>query len=296
MPKIEYIKKRFAQSSLDVIDQANEILEEYDDIGLQITLRQLYYQFVSRGLLENKLKNYKRLSSIISDGRLAGLIDWSFIEDRTRSIRRLEQFEGPGDALQKLASWYHIDFWKNQDYRPEVWIEKDALINMIEDVCNEYDIPYFSCRGYGSQSEIWRAAMRMSNHHRNGQQPFVIHFGDHDPSGIDMTRDIQDRLNLMMSGTVEMKRVALNMDQIQEYNPPPNPAKVTDSRYENYMQLYGDDSWELDALDPQHFRDLIIEEISSITNVDIWEEDRREMQSVKDRLQELADNWESGED
>ena len=200
MPLINYTPERnFTASTHDIIDSANEILNEYDEQGFVLTLRQLYYQFVSRDLLPNTDKSYNRLGSIINDARLAGLVDWDHLIDRTRNLQTLEHFDGANDALEKLAGWYHVDMWQRQNARPEVWIEKDALIGVIEGVCNELDVPYFSCRGYTSQSEMWRAGQRLQ-HWKQGlaQDTYIIHLGDHDPSGMDMSRDIFDRLELFM--------------------------------------------------------------------------------------------------
>jgi len=158
--------------------------------------------------------------------------------------------------VDACARQFRIDKWATQPRRIEVWIEKDALVGVIEGVCTELDVPYFSCRGYTSQSEMWVGAQRLAAHWRKAKQnPLILHFGDHDPSGIDMTRDIQARLQEFSFGTaghpLELRRLALNMDQVELYGPPPNPAKLTDSRCEAYMEEHGNESWELDALEPR---------------------------------------------
>lgn len=178
MPFIQYVDKKLSAKSLVVIDQANRILEEYAIQGYDLTLRQLYYQFVARGLLENHQKNYKRLGSIIDNARLVGLIDWDRIEDRTRGTQKRSSWDKPGDILYSAASSYHIDWWKNQMYRPEVWVEKEALVGIFAQVCSEWDIPFLACRGYTSQSEMWRSAMRMNRSIGRRQRPIILHFGD----------------------------------------------------------------------------------------------------------------------
>lgn len=295
MPKIVYIEKRFAPASQDVIETANAIIEEYDAQGFDLTVRQLYYQFVARGLLQNTDREYKRLGGIVNDARLAGLIDWDSISDRTRNLRKLTHWLNPRDILGGVAVGYAVDHWEGQKYRPEVWIEKDALLGVISGVCDELDVPYFSCRGYTSQSEMWRAGQRTANVLKHGYTPLIFHFGDHDPSGIDMTRDITDRLALFAGG-VEVRRLALNMDQVNEHNPPPNPAKTTDSRYVGYIDAFGDESWELDALQPQVLADLIREEVLTFRDDDVYEavieretEERRNLVRVRDRWPEVVE-------
>jgi hypothetical protein len=287
-----FVEKNFKDASLDIIHDANLIIEEYRAQGFVLTLRQLYYQFVARALLPNTQKSYKRLGSIINDARLAGLVDWYSIEDRTRNIKANYHYENPRQAIQDALDTYEIDMWENQPERVEVWIEKEALAGVIAGVCNEMDVPYFACRGYVSQSEQWRAYVRARHHELDGGQTTVIlHFGDHDPSGIDMTRDNQDRLDLFMGWqAVKVERLALNLDQIEEFNPPPNPAKMTDSRFASYAERYGDQSWELDALEPMVMTDLIRKHVEEHRDPDLWEAKVQERDGHTDRLQEIIDD------
>jgi hypothetical protein len=296
MPKIAYVPKKFSTASQKVIDQANEIIRAYRSQGYHLTLRQLYYQFVSRDLIPNNMKSYKRLGNIINDARLAGLIDWEAIEDRTRNLHELPAWESPQSIIDACASQFRIDKWKNQECRVEVWIEKEALAGVFERVCDELRVPFFSCRGYTSQSEMWVAGMRLKRIIRGKQKPIILHFGDHDPSGIDMTRDIIDRLQMFMGG-VKLERLALNMDQVEEYSPPPNPAKTTDSRYQSYIEVYGEESWELDALEPDVLAGLVREFVESVRDQALWDtaveeegEHRRLLGEVSNRWQELTED------
>lgn len=267
-----FVPRKFTRGSQLIIDTAAGIIEEYQAQGFSLTLRQLYYQFVARDLLPNKQSEYKRLGSIINDARLAGLIDWDAIEDRTRFLRSYETHFSPGDAARKVARDYIEDLWDAQPCYVEVWIEKDALIGVIEPVCGRWRVPYYACRGYSSQSEQYQAGKRLAEAAARGQEAVVLHLGDHDPSGIDMTRDNQDRLTMFADGeTIEVRRLALNMDQIRRYRPPPNPAKETDSRIAGYRQQYGTaSSWELDALDPKIIDALIDSEIRHHVDEDRW--------------------------
>jgi hypothetical protein len=270
MPQIAYISKKFRGDAEAMIEQVNQIITEYQAQGFALTLRQLYYQFVARGLLKNNPKNYGLLGRVVNEGRLAGLIDWAAIEDRTRWMRVNSHWDSPSDIIRGAADQFAVDMWENQKHRPEVWIEKDALAGVIENVCQKYDVPFFPCRGYVSQSEQWRAGRRMGRHIENDQQPIIFHLGDHDPSGIDMTRDNQERLELFSGGEIIVKRLALNMDQIRKYDPPPNPAKITDTRAAEYIAQYGGESWELDALEPRVIEKLIEDNIKPLIDKDAW--------------------------
>ncbi len=278
----------FQYASLEIIRHADSIIAEYQAAGYTLTLRQLYYQFVSRDLITNTQKSYDRLGRIVSRARLAGLLDWSAIEDRTRNLRGINTLDSPEDAMFQAADRYALDAWEKQPARVEVWIEKDALVGVIQRVCNEHRVDYFACRGYVSQSEQYRAGKRFERYHRQGQSPIVIHLGDHDPSGVDMTRDNRDRLAMFAGVGVEVRRIALNYNQVLEYEPPPNPAKLSDSRAPDYIANYGRESWELDALRPQVIDELIRAEIETILDRDLFESRLELEREHKERIRELA--------
>lgn len=279
-----YLPKRFSEDSLKVIGAANHIIDEYSAKGYSLTLRQLYYQFVARGWLPNKQASYDRLGSLISDARLAGLVSWTAIEDRTRNLRGVTTVRDPAQAVQAAREGYALDLWQDQPFRPEVWIEKDALVGVISGICARLRVDFFACRGYNSQSEQWRAGMRFADYIRRGQRPIVFHLGDHDPSGIDMTRDNQDRLSLFAGTPILVQRLALNMSQVEQYDPPPNPAKLTDSRAAGYVEKYGDSSWELDALDPEVIARLIEDAVSKVRDEAKWSEALAREVADKDEL------------
>lgn len=311
MPTICYVPKTFTEAHGAIITQANEIIDKYERQGFSLTLRQLYYQFVvtdafpedrrwkwtgSRWVkapdgTKNATPNYKWFGLLVADARNAGKIDWNAIEDRTRGIRGNPHWDSPAEILESCAADFRYDLWEDQDHRIEVWIEKDALIGVFEPVCQELDVPVFSCRGYTSQSEAWVAGRRLRTWLAHGQTPVILHFGDHDPSGIDMTRDIIDRLELYGGSPIKVERVALNRDQVDEYGSPPNPAKTTDSRYAKYVEVHGEDSWELDGLEPTVLARLVKETVEQYRDADAWNDALSRQQAARDRLSELAHEW-----
>lgn len=287
----QFIEKNFGTASLATIEKANVILSEYESQGLVLTLRQVYYQFVARGWMPNKQSEYKRLGGILSDARLAGLVDWEMMEDRTRYMRTINAWENPAELIEASADQYKEDLWRDQKYRPEVWIEKDALIGVIEQPCEELRVSYFACRGYTSQSAQYEAGKRFRRYRAKKQIPLVFHFGDHDPSGMDMTRDNQERLSMFARHGVEVRRLALNMDQVEQYNPPPNPAKETDSRSGDYIAQHGSESWELDALEPTVIGDLIRRNVDGLLQLSKWNEAKEEEDYNRKALQAVSDRW-----
>ena len=270
MPKIQYKEINFRGKSLKLIELINQVVDEYSSQGYELTLRQTYYQLVARGYIPNNERSYKNIGNLINDGRLAGLIDWHSITDRTRNLRRNSHWTTPSSVIESAMYSYMLDKWEGQPNYVEVWVEKDALVDIVGQACGGIDTPFFSCRGYTSQSEMWAAAQRFIRQNRIRDNCFIIHLGDHDPSGIDMTRDIQERL-WMFGADVEVKRVALTMEQVQTYNPPPNPAKITDSRCGKYMEEFGNEAWELDALEPQMMTRLIRDEVTALRDDDIYQ-------------------------
>jgi len=133
------------------------------------------------------------------------------------------------------------------------------------------------------------AAIRFRSMRRQGKTCHLIHLGDHDPSGLDMTRDIEDRLR-MFGAAVSVKRIALNMDQITG-DLPPSPAKITDSRAAEYIEQYGDDSWELDAIEPTALDAMIEAEILTHLDMDLRTARIAQEESDKRVLRALSQNW-----
>lgn len=316
----------------ETVGQANAIVAEYRGQGYQLTLRQLYYQFVARGFIPNNMRSYKRLGEVVNRGRLAGLIDWSAIEDRTRNLAGGDGHTWePEDLIRAYARSYDVTRWDGQSTAVEIWVEKEALAGVVERAATRWRVPYFSCRGYVSQSELWGAARRLEEHLQEGRQVLVLHLGDHDPSGIDMTRDMRDRLETFI-GTdwlhdsmpersasraqinaniedhlsaflgdevppldrymgFELRRIALNSDQVEEYNPPPNPTKLTDSRANGYIDRFGHESWELDALDPATLVALIDSHIEPVVDQDLWDARGAIEDERRGQFAAVADNW-----
>jgi hypothetical protein len=303
MPLLKYIDKRFKGARAKLVEQANEIITEYAGDGMRLTLRQLYYQFVARGLFGNKLGNYKRLGGAVSDGRLMGLIDWDAIEDRARNVQDYSSWENPEQILRSAARGFKLDRWHNQLVRVICLIEKEALAGVFDQACGQYDVPLLPCKGYLSQSEMWAMAMRIRDHTQAGQPVVLLHFGDHDPSGIDMTRDIIDRIRLLTFGIdVQVKRgqlreeialwrLALNMDQVKQYDPPPNPAKETDARFKDYEAKFGDESWELDALEPKVLRDLVRKQVMKLVDQELWDDTLAKEDELRKDLDHIAKHF-----
>jgi hypothetical protein len=207
-------------------------------------------------------------------------------------VRSHAAWDDPAAIIESAAESYREDLWACQNYRPEVWIEKDALVGVIEGVCTEYRVPYFACRGNNSESEQYKAGKRFERHLVGGLTPIVLHLGDHDPNGLDMTRDNRERLAMFTGRGVEVRRLALNMDQVERHALPPNPAKETDSRFSAYVENFGTENcWELDALEPAVIADLVRAGIHGLIDLAAWESALAEEQRNRDLLATVSGNW-----
>lgn len=331
MARIDYTGKEFTGERGLVIDLAANYCRTFAAQGYSLTLRQLYYQFIGddsfpeswrekgagSGTTKNIEKNYKRLGKLLSDARLAGYIDWNHIKDRGRGVKgTVSGMSDPSEAFEDLS--FFMNRWEGQDTIVEVWVEKEALLEVIGRAAWRWDAPHFACKGYTSQTAMWEAAQRIRGYIEGGHRVKIIHLGDHDPSGIDMTRDVEDRMTdfiafdlaqdlgvshtfgdrldgdpwleaidayginpfeerdhrvgVFSEGVFDVRRIALNMDQVEAYNPPPSPTKITDSRAQAYIDVHGHECWELDALNPSQLDSLVQNAVSAEIDLDVRNE------------------------
>jgi hypothetical protein len=281
----QYIDKRFSFASQSNITIINDILGEYERQGYDLSLRQLYYQLVARGYIENSERSYKKIGDLVSDARLAGLINWDMIKDRGRVRITPSHWSSPAEIMEAAARSFRIDKWENQPNWVVVLVEKQALEGVLIPVCQSLDLPFMANKGYSSSSAMFELGREIHRHDFGfGQDCHVLYLGDHDPSGIDMTRDVEERLIMFAECPVTVHRLALNYDQVEELNPPPNPAKTTDSRFEAYLARYGEISWELDAIEPRALVKLVERKVAELLDIGLWntavERERRMRQEL----------------
>lgn len=272
------------------IDRANEILEDYAGQGYRLTLRQLYYQLVARDIIPNTVKEYNKLGTTCVIGRMNGLIDWNAIEDRLRRPQLKYYVDGVADALEDTIGQYRLDRQKGQPYYMEIWTEKDAVSNILLRVSRPFHIRLMVNRGYSSCSAMYAAFNRLGAVD-NKSGSVILYVGDHDPSGLDMVRDIEERLEEFGTEQLQVVPVALTMEQIEKYQPPPNPAKITDPRARWYIAQHGQKSWELDALEPEALKGIMKDAALKHMDIDLYngmmdreEEDKKQLQEMIEGL------------
>lgn len=287
--RIEFRNIRLSRVNKMRLEQINQVIKRYQAQGYRLTLRQLYYQLVSADIIPNQLAEYNKLSTLLKEGRMGGIVDWDAIEDRLRKPSRPPQWDSPSDILEASINQYRKNRMSGQSAYLEVWVEKDALSGVLKRVTEKYGIPIVVNRGYSSVTAMFDAHIRFQEAYNQDQQIFVIYIGDFDPSGQDMIRDITDRIQEFNNGgyDFEILPVALTWKQIQQYNPPPNPAKVTDPRAKEYIRRHGPTSWEVDALRPEVLNQILTNEIHNLIDQELFEEILAQENDDKDKLRKL---------
>jgi len=266
-----------------------------------LTLRQLYYQLVSRGIIENSLGEYKQLSDLLAKARLGGLVPWEALEDRARTILRpggyANQQEYIKAELAGFLSYYRRDLAQSQPHALELWIEKDALSQIVYNVAWSYRIPVVVARGFSSVSYLHECRSRVERNAKVGKRTKILYFGDLDPSGWEMLPAMLRTLQVEMGlgDLVEGIRCALLPSQVEQYQLPRSidAMKESDPRTPKFkamlrQQGYPDDlAVELDALPPALLQGLVQQAIEANLDMALFEEERRLQDVERAHLGEL---------
>ena len=280
-----------------MVEASLQIFTQYD---APITLRQLYYRLVAKKIIENTINDYKRLSRIMVKAREEKDVPINCLEDRSRRIlgRGDSGYYTAEDYLKSKIetlreSWrsFSMPMWEDQPYWVLISLEKDALSRLVSRIANRYSVRTFPTRGYPSFSYVQRMASYIRNRLR--EKPcIVLYFGDFDPSGVDIERDLTERLERYGAGEFYVNRVALTNTQIRQYNLPPIPVKRSDVRSGSFLQEYGDRAVELDALDPNILQRFVAESIESHINMGKWRNRLEKIEELKKWLKEKLEDME----
>lgn len=215
--KYKFRDIKLGRANLGKLDTVNNIIEEYLEDGYKLTLRQLYYQLVSRDIIPNAQNEYAKVSKLLKEGRMAGIVDWDAIEDRLRVPYIPYWNESPNEAIKDTIRQYRLDRQKGQKTYVEVWVEKDALSGVLKRITSRYHVRLLVNRGYGSVTAMHDAYKRINGKIRNGEKVKLLYLGDHDPSGIDMIRDITERISDMLISAISFEDEFYELDQQEQY-------------------------------------------------------------------------------
>jgi len=307
MPKHQYRDSLHMNKNNEaLLSDINDIIDEYAQNGYVLTLRQLYYQLVSRAVIPNEQKEYAKLSTLLVKGRMAGIVDWEAIEDRLRVPDLPYWVHDIPDAIQDTINSYRLDRQKDQNNYTELWVEKDALSGVLKRITHHFHVRLMVNRGYSSCTAMHDAYKRLAMAKVNEKKSFILYLGDHDPSGLDMVRDISDRLEEfglnycpyiwyeddpanMDAMDFTIQHIALTQGQIKQYNPPPNPTKVKDPRAKDYLGKFGQTCWEVDALPPNVLNKLVTAEIEKLMDMRLFNAQIEQEKKDVAKLEDIAD-------
>ncbi len=273
----------------EVVEATRRILGEY---SYRLTVRQVYYRLISPPyqLFPNTATNYKTFDKILTKARERHEVDWRKIEDRARSILGGEKnvFDSPEGYVDWLFGelnerYYDKSYWESQSSHVEVWVEKDALSTLFERAVKQYRIVVFPSRGYSSYTKVMEALERFPRR----KNVIILHFGDHDPSGLDMSRDLSSRLEGYSgtnNGGLVVKRIALDIEQVRKLALPPNPTKKADTRAREYTAKYGDECWELDAVPPDTLARWVRDAVEEEVDWSAWRESEERVREEREKI------------
>ena len=272
--------------NVKLLDTINGIIEEYAAEGYKMTLRQLYYQLVSQDIIPNRQEEYKKIGNLLVKGRMAGVVDWSAIEDRIRVPYIPYWVRDIHNAINDTINQYRLNRQEGQKNYIEVWVEKDALSGVLSRTTDHYHVHLMVNRGYSSCSAMYDAYERLEEVQLDQRKSVILYLGDHDPSGLDMIRDVENRLE-EFGVDPDVVHVAITMKQIKKYNPPPNPAKITDPRAVWYIEKFGNVCWEVDALNPKILNSILEKTIKELIDIELFEAQIIQEKKDKEKLREI---------
>ena len=298
--KEQFRTKKISSQRLALLEQAQTIIDHYQTLEIKMTLRQLHYQLVKGNIIENTVREYKKLGELLIDARYNGLVDWDAIEDRLRVPTMHSAWDNIDDLVKSAIYSYRLPRWRGQRHYLELFSEKDALSSVLAPIADKWHIHFCVNRGYSSATAMYDLSKRIAGQLELGRMVKILYLGDHDPSGLDMIRDIHTRITEFLKPRdtlsaikglfqkLEVVHIALTMPQIKKYNPPPNPARITDPRAKAYIAQFGNVSWEVDALKPEVMMAIVDKAIEQYVDTNLMDAIKLKEDREKKALREFA--------
>jgi len=281
-----------------------KIIEENPSIKL--TIRQVFYRLVSKGIICNTRSAYNSLDSQLAKARMKGQVPFTAFVDHARGVTgkvsyqtatpkdvfedAKQDYEQAEETFNACTENYRLPHWHDQPSHVEVWLEKQALANLFEQVTEKHHVRLLPCKGYPSLTFMYEAAVYL--HHRvpKGKHIVILYFGDYDMRGFDIQRDISSKLQ-GFGLEVNVKRIALTREQIETYRLPPAPAKKLDTMAFGWIETEGDVAWELDALEPKELHQLIDIAVQEQFDWQAYQTRLDQIEEGKERIQQLLNQY-----
>ena len=252
------------KNSLNLIKAMEEIVAA----AQPITGRGVGYKlFVKKLIPSMKTNDMQRVYRLLKEAREQGIIPWDWIVDESRQLEKTASWNDPDEYTRTMINAYRRDYWNQQPVRVEVWSEKGTVRGVLRPVLDEYGIGFRVVHGFASATIVHDVA-----EDDDGRELIVLYVGDWDPSGLCMSeQDLPERLKRYDGGHVTLWRVALTQDQLTGLPSFPASDKAKDPRYPWFARNYGQECWELDALDPNLLRDRVRQHIEVCIEPQAWE-------------------------
>lgn len=271
------------------MDAVRKVIYDVVAENCPMTVRQVFYQLVTHGVIDKTEGEYNStVVRLLTEMRLNSDILWSWIADNTRWMRKTKTYSSLEQALRQTAAFYRRSVWENQDAYVEVWLEKEALAGVVVGVTGEWDVPLMVTRGYPSITYLHTAAETIE---AEGKPAYLYYFGDYDPSGLDISRNVEERLRQFTpKAEIHFHRVAVTPEQITEWGLPTRPTKSSDTRSRSFQG----DSVEVDAIPPDQLRELVRDCIEQHIDRDLFLVLRIAEENERELLTKMAANASNG--
>ena len=255
-----------------------------------MTVRQVFYQATVRHLVEKTEGGYSKVQTDLVDMRRGGRLPYGWIVDNTRMMRKPNTHSSIEHALEETAMLYRKSLWHDAPSYVEIWLEKDALSGVVYPITSEFDVPLMVARGYASLSFLHGAAEYIGS---LDVPVYIYHLGDYDPSGVNAGEKIEQTLRALAPDTdITFQRIAVNREQIEQWNLPSRPTKMTDTRSKGF----GNISVELDAIEPAVLRSLVRHHIEAHLPADQFRVLKVAEDSERILLREIVARFTQGDD
>lgn len=276
-----------AQRSLDLIDAMYVAAEA----AQPITGRGIGYKLFARGLIPSMVKNeMQRVYRLLKEAREEGSIPWEWIVDENRTLERVGAWDDPEEYARATVRDYRRDFWNQQPVRCEVWSEKGTVRGVLGPILDEYAVGFRVLHGFSGATTVYDVAQN-----DDGRELVALYVGDYDPSGLFMSEeDLPNRLSNYGGDHVTLKRIALTRPQTLGLLSFPATDKRKDPRFRWFRSRYGDQCWELDAMDPNDLRDCVEREIGALIEWSAWERCKQINEAERESLATTLKTWPHG--
>lgn len=278
-----------SQKTLALVSAMHDILEEIQPA----TVRSVCYRLFVDGWIDGMSKsNTGKVSKQLVWAREQGVIPWGWVVDEHRRMEKASSWDNPESLIESAVRQYRKDYWSDQPFWVEVWSEKGTVRGTLGPILTEYGLPFRVMHGFTSATVINDVAEET----RRRDKPLIILYcGDFDPSGLNMSeKDIPARLS-RYDGDATIERVALTGHDVSERGLPSFAAasKSKDTRQKWFVENYGHQCWELDAMPPTILREAVENAILEYIDGDAWEQSKMIEKAETDSIQRLVGGWQT---